>query len=65
MMSYFVHYTFAAVESNVQKERRQTEGGNDIQLSVFYWIIKTLHILITMSVNKYLHDLMIGINIQK
>jgi len=55
VMSYFVHYTFSAVEPNVYKDRWQTEGGNDIQLSVFYWIIKTLHILITISVKKSIY----------
>ena len=55
MMSYFFHYTFSAVEPNVYKERRQTEGANDIELSVFYWIINTLHILITVSVNKSIY----------
>jgi hypothetical protein len=55
VMFYFVHYTFSAVEPNVYKNRRQTEGGNNIQLSVFYWIIKTLHILITVSVNKSIY----------
>jgi len=55
VMSYFVHYTISAVKPNVYKGRRQKEGGNDIQLSAFYWIIKTLNILKTMSVNKSIY----------
>jgi len=42
VMSYFVHYTISAVEPNVYKDRRQREGGNDFELSVFHWIIKTI-----------------------
>jgi hypothetical protein len=43
-MSYFVHYTFSAIEPKVDKERDGRQRVEMIfHLPVFYWIIKSAY----------------------